>query len=238
MRRILPVAGAAIAAALALAAPAFGATSCPKPPDVDSSNFVTQVDNPYFPLNPGTTFRYKGTEDGEKFVDEMTVTHDTKEILGVTTTVVHDQVFSKGHLVEDTLDWYGQDKDDTIWYFGEDTKELDKNGDVISTEGSWEAGVDGANAGIFIPGDPKVGQVFKQEDANRVAEDCAEILDLNASVETPYVSSDHALKTKEFSLLEKGVVDNKFYVPDVGLVREVRVKGGDEVLELVSVKTG
>jgi hypothetical protein len=95
--------------------------------------------------------------------------------------------------------------------------------------------VHGARAGIFMPAHPRVGQFFKQEDARNVAEDCTRIVDLNASVQTPYVSSNQALKTEEFSLLEPGVLDNKFYIRDIGLVKEQTVQGGNDVLKLVSV---
>jgi hypothetical protein len=156
-------------------------------------------------------------------------------ILGVAVTVVRDQVIVSD-LVEDTFDWYAQDSTGTVSYFGEDTKELD-HGQVITTEGSWEAGVDHAQAGIFIPAMPTVGQVFKQEDAKNVAEDCTKIVDLSADIKTPYVTSNEALRTGEFSLLEPGVLDNKLYVPGIGLVREQTVQGGNDVLELVSVKT-
>ncbi len=151
-------------------------------------------------------------------------------------TVVHDQVIVKGDLVEDTFDWFAQDSAGNVWYFGEDTKELD-HGQVISTEGSWEAGVDNAQAGIFMPATPTVGQVFKQEDAKNVAEDCSKIVDLSADVKTPYISSSEALKTEEFSLLERGVLDNKFYLRGIGLVREQTIQGGSDFLELVTVKT-
>jgi hypothetical protein len=157
-------------------------------------------------------------------------------ILGVAVTVVHDQVIVKGDLVEDTFDWFAQDSAGNVWYFGEDTKELD-HGQVISTEGSWEAGVDNAQAGIFMPATPTVGQVFKQEDAKNVAEDCSKIVDLSADVKTPYISSSEALKTEEFSLLERGVLDNKFYLRGIGLVREQTIQGGSDFLELVTVKT-
>jgi hypothetical protein len=172
--------------------------------------------------------------DGERATDVVTVTNETKLILGVATRVVHDQVFVDGDLVEDTDDWFAQAADGTVWYFGEDTKELD-HGVVVSTEGSWQAGVDNAKAGIFMPARPAVGQTFKQEDAKKVAEDCTKIVDLHASIKTPYVSSSDALKTEEFSLLEPGVVDNKFYVRGIGLVAEKTVQGGTDVLKLVSV---
>ena len=175
--------GAVVLTALVAATSAFSASStqsCPKPPDMPDT-FASQVDNPYFPLIPGTVLTYKGKLDGTSSTDVFTVTHDTKMILGVTTTVVHDQVFQQGDLVEDTFDWYAQDATGNVWYFGEDTKELD-HGQVVSTEGSWEAGVNNASAGIFMPAAPTVGQVFKQEDAKKVAEDCSKIVDLNASV--------------------------------------------------------
>jgi hypothetical protein len=233
MFRTVLAAVAATAAMLVPAAPAFSAPSCPRPPALPD-DFASRIDNPYFPLAPGTTLTYKGKLDGEPAVDIFKVTHNTKQILGVTTTVIRDQVFINGELAEDTKDWYAQDDDGNVWYFGEDTKELE-NGQVVSTEGSWEAGVNGARAGIFMPAHPRVGQVFKQEDAKNVAEDCTKILDLHASVKTPYVSSNDALKTEEFSLLEPDVVDNKFYVRGIGLVREETVQGGTDVLKLVSV---
>jgi hypothetical protein len=223
---------AVIAAALLPTSTASSAPSCPRPPKLPES-FVPQVTNRYLPLTPGTTLTYKGKLDGQPATDVFTVTGRTATILGVATTVVHDQVFIKGELVEDTEDWFAQDADDNVWYFGEDTKELD-NGEVVSTEGSWEAGVSNARAGIFMPASPSVGQVFKQEDARNVAEDCTKIVDLHASVKTQFVTSNDALKTEEFSLLEPGVLDNKYYVRDVGLVREETIQGGSDVLELVS----
>ena len=231
----LLVAACAFATALTVSGPARSAPLCPKPPKLPGE-FVGQVTNSYFPLQPGTTLTYRGKLDGRSATDVFTVTSQTKEILGVTTTVVHDQVFVKGELVEDTLDWFAQDVAGNVWYFGEDTKELE-DGLVVSTEGSWEAGVDSARPGIFMPAQPMVGQVYKQEDAKNVAEDCSEIVDLNASVRTPFVSSNEALKTEEFSLLEPDVRDNKYYVKDIGLVREQTIQGGNDALSLVSVTT-
>jgi hypothetical protein len=229
--------------ALALAAPkaSVAATSCPNPPKADPDNFPNgaNVTNRYFPLKVGKTYVYKGKEDGESVTDRFTVTNQTKEfkINGGTVTgrVVHDRLFSGGELKEDTFDWFAQDKDGTVWYFGEDTKELD-NGQVVSTEGSWEAGVNGAKPGIIMEAHPKVGDKYKQEDAKGVAEDCAQILSLTASVKVPYASFSNVLKTKEFSLLEPGVVDNKWYAKKVGEVKEATVKGGNDFLNLVSVK--
>lgn len=234
MRRTAVIVVSALVAAFVPAAAASSAPSCPKPPALPDQ-FVAQIDNPYLPLKPGRTWIYKGKLDGEAATDVFTVTDQIKVILGVAARVIHDQVFIHGDLVEDTEDWFAQDSDGNVWYLGEDTKELD-HGQVVSTEGSWEAGVNNARAGIFMPATPQVGQTFKQEDAKNVAEDCTKIADLNASIKTPYVASNQALKTEEFSLLEPGVLDNKFYVRGIGLVREQTVLGGSDVLELVTVK--
>ena len=237
MRRMTLLALAAIATVLAIGgADAFAADStpsCNKPPKIPD-NFATEIDNPYFPLEPGTTYRYTGHDGGDPAEDVVEVTDQTKEIVGVTTTVVRDRVYLAGELAEDTLDWYAQDAKGNVWYFGEDTKEYE-NGQVVSTEGSWEAGKHQARAGIFMPAKPKEGQVLQQELAPRVAEDCFKVVDLHASVESPYVSSDDALKTKEFTRLEPGVFDHKWYVAGTGVVRD---KGPDDEYRLVSVQHG
>ena len=238
MNRVAFGAATAIATTLVVVAPvqpgaATRARSCSRPPGLPKV-FARRVDNEYFPLRPGTTFTYRGRADGKPVKDVVTVTRRAKTIRGVRITVVRDRVFVRGELAEDTLDWYAQDANGNVWYFGEDTRELD-HGTVISTEGSWQAGVNKANAGIFMPAHPQVGDFFKQEDAKNVAEDCTRILTLNASVTTPFVTSDDALKTEEFSLLEPGVLDNKYYVKGIGNVAERTVQGGSDTLDLVSV---
>lgn len=209
--------------------------------DIDPNNFVSEVDNKYFPLKPGTRFSYKGkegkkgTKHGVHISDEVFVTHDTKQIQGVTTTVVRDRAFRRGVLVEDTFDWYAQDRAGNVWYFGEDTKELDKNGNVISTEGSWEAGKNGAKPGIIMEANPKVGDTYQQEFAPGVAEDMAKVLKLNASACVPYRCFDNLLLTREWTPLEPGVVDHKYYAPGVGEIKEETAKGGLETLVLVNI---
>jgi len=203
---------------------------------LDPGNFVSQVTNPYFPLDPGTTYIYRGETEGVPTRDVMTVTSDTKVILGVTTTVVHDQAYENGVLVEDTFDWYAQDKAENVWYFGEDTKELDENGNVISTEGSWEAGVNGAEPGIIMEANPKKGDKYQQEFAQDVAEDMAQVIGIEDSFCVHYGCFEDVLVTKEWSPLEKGVVENKYYAKGVGFLSAVMVKGGDEHTELVRVR--
>ena len=150
--------------------------------------------------------------------------------------VIDDRFYVSGRLSERTTDWYSQDKHGNVWYFGEATANLDENGHVTSTEGSWEAGRDGARAGIFMPARPRVGQSFRQEFYRGHAEDHFRIIGVRASVRTPYTSSKRALLTKEWTPLEPGVIDHKFYVYGVGTVLEQTIKGGSELNELVSVR--
>jgi hypothetical protein len=204
--------------------------------DIDPANFVRRVDNPYFPLAPGTTYRYRGIKDGKRALDVFEVSTRTKTILGVQATVVRDRLYLDGKLEETTLDWYTQDRKGNVWYFGEATKELDRKGRVKNTTGSWQAGTDGAEAGIFMPAHPKVGQSFRQEYYKGQAEDHFKILSLAGSVKVPHVSSHRALKTKEWTPLEPGVIDTKYYVRGIGTVLEQTIRGGDEHTELVSSK--
>jgi len=210
---------------------------------LDPGNFVSVIDNPYFPLTPGTTFVYRGETDGVPIRNTTYVTYETKIILGITCTVVHDQAFERGVLVEDTFDWYAQDVDGNVWYFGEDTKELDpSSGAVISTEGSWEGGVADADPGIIMEADSQVGDRYYQEFAPRVAVDQAKVISLDGSACVPYQTpdfcSDELLVTKETSQLDRGGVENKYYAEGIGFILAEIVKGGDERSELVNVTTG
>jgi hypothetical protein len=200
----------------------------------DPSSFVAHIDNPYLPQTPGTVYRLRSeTPDGVE-INVITITRDTKVILGVAATVVHDQVFLDGELSEDTFDWEAQDGQGNVWYFGEDSREIE-NGQVVSTEGSWEAGVNGARPGIIMLAHPKTGLGYVQEDAPDVAEDRAKALSLKSKVDVPFGSFDHCLQTMEWSLLERGVREHKFYCPGVGFVEEVQPKGGRISSELVSI---
>jgi hypothetical protein len=183
-------------------------------------------DNPWFPLTPGTTYVYKGVKDGEPSRDVVTVTHRTKVVQGVRCTVVDDRLYLAGRLHERTSDWYAQDARGAVWYFGEKTAELDRRGRVTSTEGSWQAGVDGARAGIYMPAHPKVGQAFRQEYYAGHAEDRFRIVALTKA----------SLTTREWTPLEPGVVGRKVYKRGVGMVEERDLKGGDERAVLVSVR--
>ncbi len=203
--------------------------------DIDPEDFVSGIDNEFFPLVPGTTFVYEGESDGVPTRDVMYVTHETKVILGVTCIVVHDRAFENGVLVEDTFDWFAQDEEGNVWYLGEDSKELDPDGNVISTHGSWEAGVDGARPGIIMEAHPRVGDRYYQELARGVAEDQALVLSRDAEECVTYGCLDDLLVTKEWTRLERGVAEHKYYAEGVGFVLGIMVRGGEERLELVSV---
>ena len=241
-----------IAAALALpvfavagrATEAAATDNCPLPtfgpgadyhPQIDPSMFGPNVDNPYMPLTPGTTLVYTGTKDGKSALDVSTTTSRTRMIDGVTTRVVEDRLYLDNVLEERTSDYYAQDTCGNVWYFGEDTAELDSKGRVISTEGSFHAGVDGAQPGVFMQATPEVGRDFRQEWYAGQAEDQFRVLKLEARVSVPYGTFRDALKTKETTSLEPDVVDNKYYERGIGEVKEVAVKGGTEELDLVEV---
>jgi hypothetical protein len=180
-------------------------------PHINPAQFTTKIENEYLPLKPGTTFVYEGGTER----DEMTVTHSTKMVMGVECVVVDDRAWEEGKLIEKTYDWFAQDKEGSVWYFGEDTKEYE-NGEVTSTKGSWEAGVDGAKPGIIMQAEPKVGQTYRQEYYPGEAEDMAKVQSLDASVTVPYGSFDHVLETKEWTPLEPGFFEKKYYVRGVG----------------------
>jgi hypothetical protein len=199
-------------------------------------SYVDRIDNPWFPLTPGSVFVYRGVKNGESARDVVTVTDKTTVIDGVRCTAVDDRLYLRGHLFERTTDWYAQDVKGTVWYFGEATAELDESGHVTSNEGSWRAGVDGARAGIVMPAKPRVGRSFRQEYYEGRAEDSFRILSSSASVRVPYTSSTQALLTKEWTPLEPDVVDHKLYVRGVGLVEEETVKGGEERAVLIAVR--
>jgi hypothetical protein len=203
---------------------------------IDPTNFVAAIDNPFYPLTPGMMMIYEGaTDEGSERV-ETYVTYDTKHIIGVDCVVVRDRVLVDGELVEETLDWYAQDKSGNVWYLGEDSREYEE-GALVGTKGSWEAGVDGATAGIIMPDNPQVGDTYRQEYYAGEAEDMAKVVSLSESAAVPYGAFDNLLMTEEWTPLEPGVVEHKYYASGVGLVLEFMVQGGSGRVELVAVTT-
>jgi hypothetical protein len=205
-------------------------------PTIDPANFRAVVDNAWFPLKPGSTYVYTGVKDGKPSRDVYNVTHATRTIDGVPCVVINDQLSEAGKLFERTTDYYTQDLHGNVWYFGETTAELDPKGKVTSTEGSWLAGKDGAQPGIFMEANPVVGHAFRQEYYAGNAEDQFAVVSLASAVKVPYGSFANALLTKETTRLEPGVLDHKYYVKGVGEVAEITVKGQLERGLLVSYK--
>jgi hypothetical protein len=200
---------------------------------IDPADFVAGVDHPFLPLKVGAKWVY----DGDEHV-EVTVLPETKLILGVPATVVRDQVFVDGELAEDTLDWFAQDRDGNVWYFGEQTAEYE-NGKVSSTAGSWVGGVDGALPGIVLLAVPQVGDEYRQEYLAGEAEDLAAVTALTGSISSDVGSwsGGDVLVTEEWTPLEPDVRERKTYARGVGVVESRTIKGGSELTTLTSFTT-
>lgn len=235
MRRNLKIVSIALVAAgtAGCAAPS-GAT--PYSVTIDPADFVSAIDNPFLPLTPGMKWVYEGVSaDGQERI-EVSVTRETRQVMGITCVVVHDVVTIDGEVVEDTFDWYAQDLEGNVWYFGEDTREYE-NGVVVSTQGSWEAGVDGALPGIVMDADPRPGEAYRQEYYAGEAEDMAEVISLSETASVPYGSFDNVLMTRDWTPLEPVIAEQKYYASGVGLVLEVVVEGGSGRVELIEFTT-
>jgi hypothetical protein len=203
-------------------------------PSIEPANFVSTIDNRYFPLKPGTAFHYKGYSDETAQTDDMVVTHQTKKILGISCTVVRDTVSEHGKPVERTFDWYAQDKQGNVWYMGENSLEL-KNGRFVRASDSWRSGVNGAKPGIIMRGDPKRGDVYRQEYyPPGGALDQARLLGANATVKVPAGTYTRSLSTIEWSPAEPQL-EKKYYAAGIGEIQEQVVSGGHERFQLVSV---
>src|SRR5438477_1644421 len=217
-------------------------TSCqqlgpaPYDPVIDPANFVTTIDNPNFPLQPGTTFIYEDHFGGNLMRDEFAVTHNTRVLDGVTCVEVHDSVFTNGVLTEDTLDWFAQDRDGNVWYFGENTHELE-DGLITTIAGTFMGGVNGDKPGIIMKAHPAVGDFYRQEFSLNNAEDFAQTLSLNEVVTTRARTFNHCLKSEETTPLEPDLLEDKFYAPGVGNVLTVDVHTGAKS-ELLRIVTG
>jgi len=207
--------------------------------ELDPADFTTDIDNPYWPMGPGSRWVYRET-DGHGHVQRVvvTVTHRTKTISGIDARIVHDLVATpNGEKVEDTFDWYAQDSKGNLWYLGEDTKEYE-NGKVVSTEGSWEHGVDGAQAGIIVAAESKQGLTYREEYYAGHAEDAAEVLSVDGKVQVPFGLFRDAMITRNYSGIEPNVEELKFYARGVGPVLELLVSGGSGRAELLTYEKG
>jgi hypothetical protein len=206
-------------------------------PTVDPAAFTDVVDNPYFPVQPGTRWEYESVGAGEPEHTTVVVTGDRRLVMGISTVVVRDTVTVGGQLVEDTFDWYAQDRDGNVWYFGEAVRNFD-HGRFENTDGSFEAGVDGALPGIVMPADPSPGHAYRQEYYRGHAEDLGQILRVDQHMTTRIGEFAQVVVTRDWNPLEPKVIEEKSYAPGVGLVAESTVAGGRGSSELVSFTPG
>ena len=209
------------------------AAAQPTCPSFSAGNFprLPKVTNPYFPLNPGDLYTYKGNLKKQAVVDTVYVTHKTKMIDGVTAIEVRDRVYESGTLTESTLDWYAQDSRGNVWYFGELATQLPAG----TTTGSWTAGVNGAQPGFIMEASPQVGDTYCQENAPGIAEDAGQVLSLTASRSVPYGTFTNVLETKDYSLIEPHS-EHKFYARGIGMLEALALNGGSEDLQLYTIQ--
>ncbi|MDH3755566.1 MAG: hypothetical protein OEU32_17015, partial [Acidimicrobiia bacterium] len=207
-----------------------------EPFELDPADFTTEIDNPYWPMEVGTRWTYlEIDEEGAEVEVVVVVTTETREIAnGITARVVRDTVTEDGEIIEDTFDWYAQDADGNIWYLGEDTAEFE-DGEITTSAGSFEAGVDGALAGIILPGNPEPGMQYRQEYYEGEAEDNGEVLSTNEMADVPFGHFENMLLTKDTITIEPDVLEYKLYAEGVGPVLVLGVSGGSGREELISV---
>jgi len=231
------------AAALAAAAlPATAAAGLPRGDEhvvLDPAHFSARITNPWWPMRPGSRWVYRETDaDGGRQRDVVTVTHRPRQIAnGVTARVVRDAATEDGELVESTEDFYAQDRRGNVWYLGEVTAEYE-NGRVVSREGSFEAGVGGAEAGVIMPAHPRPGLRYRQEYFKGHAEDRARVISLREQAGVPYGHFRHVLMTREDNPLEPRALEFKFFARGVGPVLAVSVSGGSDREELLRFRRG
>ena len=211
---------------------AFGFRTADYHPAINAADFQMSVDNRFYPLVPGTVLRYTENDRGEVSEVEVTVLPETRMIMGVNCVVVHDVVRKYGKVAEDTYDWLARHKDGTVWYFGEDTKETSAGG-LVSTSGSWEAGINRGQPGILMPGEPQPGEPYRQEYGPGAAEDMGQVVALNETVTVSAGTFAGCVKTREWSLLESGH-EYKWYAPGVGLIKEEATGGAVMTLQSIT----
>jgi hypothetical protein len=205
-----------------------------------ADDFVPRIDNPYLPYIPGSKWVYEATlEDGTGERNEIEVLQETRDVNGVAATVVHDTVYVDGQLVEETYDWYAQDKDSNVWYLGEEVDNYE-NGVLVDHAGSWEWGVNGALPGVIMWADPSahLNEEYYQEYYAGEAEDKGQVLSVTESVTVPFGSFENVVKTYDFSAIDPDLQEEKFYAAGIGFIKETNVKTGEEVVLIKFVPGG
>ncbi|MCP3915219.1 MAG: hypothetical protein GY711_06670 [bacterium] len=207
----------------------------PYDPDIDPADFSSDIDNSYLPYIEGHTWVYEAVEDGETEIITVSVTDETREIMGIECRIVNDIVTIDGEVVEDTDDYYAQDAQGNVWYMGEVSRNFE-DGFLVDLEGSWIAGVEGAKPGIVMHANSVVGETYRQEFLIDEAEDVATVLALDATANVPFGGFMNCRQTRDFTPLEPDANEHKFYAKNVGLVLECKPDEGTRV-ELISFTT-
>ncbi|MBS3081152.1 PepSY domain-containing protein [Candidatus Pacearchaeota archaeon] len=204
-------------------------------PVINPQQFSSHITNQYFSLTPGKKMIYESkTEEGLEKI-EVYIMNETKTVNGVETRVVWDRVWLNDELIEDTKDWYAQDNEGNVWYFGEESKEI-IDGIIVSTKGSWEAGINGAKPGVIMKAAPNIGDKYRQEYYKGEAEDWGEVLAINENVRVSYREFTNCIKTRDYTPLEPNVNEHKYYCPEVGGVVLEEEVNGEEKAELIKVE--
>ncbi len=221
---------------------AFCVTSCKKEtlrhvdntykPEVNNSKFTRSLNitNMYFPVTAGKKYIYEGqTQDGLERIEEQRLT-TTKTILGIPCIIVNFKAFLNGSLIEEAWDWYAQDNEGNVWYFGEEVNNYNINGSLKDHAGSWQAGQDGAQPGIIMPANPKTGFAYREEYYFNHAEDRAEITGTGLTVSIPLGTYNNCIQTRNWTELEPDLNENKWYAPGIGLIKEKNVSDNTEIV--------
>lgn len=206
-------------------------------PTLDPDHVADVIDNPYLPLTVGSEWHYEGQTDEGLETITVVVTGERRTVMGISAFVVRDTVALDGQVIEDTYDWFVQDEEGNVWYLGEDVKDYEE-GVVVSTAGSWEAGIDGALPGIVMPANPTVGATFRQEYYAGEAEDMFQIVAVDGSLQVPLGTFERTITTRDWTPLDPDVIEEKWYAFGVGLIFETHVAGGTGTAALVSYTAG
>jgi hypothetical protein len=227
---LIPLAAVAVAGGC-------GSPSDSAQPAAKAPRFTIRIDNPYWPMAPGTRWVSREREGGSTMRVVVTVTRRTKVVAsGLRARVVHDIVTEGGRTVENTYDWFAQDRAGNVWYLGEDTKAYEP-GKPVSIAGSWEDGLDGARRGIAMPAHPRVGMAYRQEYYKGHAEDRGQVLSLDKPATVPFGTFERLLETKDYTRLEPDATEHKFYAKGIGPILTLAVHGGGRE-ELVTFTRG
>ncbi|MCC7189809.1 MAG: hypothetical protein IT312_13800 [Anaerolineales bacterium] len=196
------------------------------------ADFAAVVDNPYYPLIPGTIWVYEARlKNGSIERIELEVLHETRIVNGVAVTVLHDTVFVNGVIVEETYDWFAQDKDGNVWYLGEEVDNY-VNGALTNHAGAWEWGKDGALPGIYMWADPSahMNETYYQEFYAGEAEDQGQVQSIAEAIAVPIGTFDNVVRTLDTSPLDSKLQENKYYAAGIGVIKEVDLLTGEEVI--------